>query len=280
MSIHTGPSAVLDDHLLNDGTRCPAIGFGVFQLDADDTVAAVTAAVDSGYRLIDTASAYGNEAAVGAALSGRDDIAVTTKLWNDDQGYDATLRAFDRSAALLGRDTVDTYLVHWPRPRLDRYVDSWRAMAELVEQGRIRSVGVSNFSLDQIDRLTAETGLTPAVNQVEVYPGRSHDELRAGHAERGVRTQAWSPLGRGQGLLEHPTLRRVAAGLRRTPAQVVLRWHVQLGVVPLPRSRRRERIAANLDVAGFVLDDAEMAAVHAVEVPPLEPDPSTLFDIS
>ena len=271
-------------HLLNDGVAIPQIGFGVFQISPEETVRAVGTALEAGYRLIDTASVYGNERGVGKALAQagvpRSEIFVVTKVWNDDQGYDSTLRAFDESLGRLGLDYVDLYLIHWPRPRLDRYVDTWRAMEKLRSQGRIRSIGVSNFEPEQIDRLLAECEVPPSVNQVELRPGLAQAPLRQYHGEHGIVTQAWSPIGRGQGLLTHPDVVAVARAHDRTPAQVVLRWHVQLGVVPLPRSAQAGRIRSNLEVFDFSLTEVELARLTNIATPALEPDPRQLMDLS
>ncbi|MCG8917252.1 aldo/keto reductase [Actinokineospora sp. PR83] len=269
---------------LNDGTTLPQIGYGVFMISPDDVVAPLSAAIETGYRLIDTAAAYGNEEGVGKAIANsgvpRAEFVVTTKLWNDDHGHDETLRAFDRSADKLGLDTVDLYLIHYPRPALGKYVESWRAMVRLREEGRIRSIGVSNFGVPELDRLAEETGVVPAVNQVELHPMFPQDDLRAAHAERGIVTQAWSPIGRNQGLLQHPDVVAIARAVDRTPAQVVLRWHLQLGVVVIPKSERDDRIRANFDLTGFALDEAQMAALGALGEQRCNPVPGTLFDVS
>ncbi|MGW5049917.1 aldo/keto reductase [Actinokineospora sp. NPDC004072] len=253
-------------------------------ISPDDVVGPLATAIDTGYRLIDTAAAYGNEEGVGKAIANsgvpRSEFVVTTKLWNDAHGYDETLRAFDASAQRLGMDVVDLYLIHFPRPALGRYPGSWRAMTRLRDEGRIRSIGVSNFGVAELDRLAAETGVVPAVNQVELHPMFQQEELRAAHAERGIVTQAWSPLGRNQGLLQHPDVVAVAAAVGRTPAQVVLRWHLQLGVVVIPKSERADRIRANFDLTGFALDDAQMAALGRLGEQRCNPVPGTLFDVS
>jgi diketogulonate reductase-like aldo/keto reductase len=270
---------------LNDGTSLPLVGFGVFMMEPDEVVEPLTAAIAAGYRLIDTASAYGNEEGVGRAVAAspvpREELFVTTKLWNDDHGYDETLRAFDRSMQRLGLEYLDLYLVHFPRPHHNRYPDTWRAFEKLQAEGRIRSIGVSNFGVEELDRLAAECSVVPAVNQVELHPFYTQEELRAAHAERGIVTQAWSPLGRNQGLLQHPEVVAIAAAHDRTPAQVVLRWHLQLGVVTIPKSARPERVRANLDIFGFALDGLEMARLGALG-PTIRcnPVPGTLFDVS
>ncbi|MYV67859.1 aldo/keto reductase, partial [Streptomyces sp. SID2131] len=219
---------------LNDGTEIPQIGFGVFQVPDGETTTAVAHALDAGYRSVDTAAVYGNEAGVGRALAAsgiaRDELYVTTKLWNADQGYDATLRAFDDSLAELGLDHVDLYLIHWPAPARDLYVDTWRAIGTLVADGRVRTAGVSNFTPAHLERLLDSSDLVPAVNQIELHPGLQQRELRALHAAHGIATEAWSPLAQGA-VLADPVITGIADRHGKSPAQVVLRWHLQLGNV-------------------------------------------------
>ncbi len=253
---------------LNNGVEIPQLGFGVFQVPPGEVVAPVTTALEAGYRLVDTAAAYQNEEGVGRALreSGvpRAEVFVTTKLWNADHGRDAALAAFDASMAKLGLDTVDLYLIHWPQPGLDRYVETWQALEELYRDGRARAIGVSNFTERHLNRLLAETEVIPAVNQVELHPRFPQEPLRAFHAEHQIATEAWSPLGQGGGLLEDPVIASVARSRARTPAQVVLRWHLQLGCIAIPKSVTPERILANLEVGDFELDDQDMAALTAL----------------
>jgi len=263
---------------LNNGIEMPQLGFGVFQVPPDEVVEPVRAALDCGYRLIDTATLYGNEDGVGRAIaeSGvpRDDIFVTTKVWNSDQGYDRTLQAFDHSLKLLGLDVIDLYLIHWPTPDRDMYVDTWRALERIYADGRARAIGVSNFTVAHLDRVVSEGTVVPAVNQIELHPGLPQDELRAANARHGVVTEAWSPLGRGHGLLDRPEVVTIAAAHHRTPAQVVLRWHLQLGVVVIPKSMRPERIRENFDVFNFELTGDEMALLSALDGPGrVGPDP-------
>lgn len=265
---------------LNNGIEMPQLGFGVFLVPPDEVIEPVRTALDTGYRLIDTATLYGNEEGVGRAIrdSGvaRDDIFVTTKVWNSDQGYDSTLRAFDGSMRLLGLDVLDLYLIHWPMPAKDRYRDTWRALERLYADGRVRAIGVSNFTVAHLDRLLAEAAVVPAVNQVELHPGFPQEQLRAFHERQGIVTESWSPLGRGQGLLEQDAVQAIAAAHRRTPAQVVLRWHLQLGLVVIPKSAHAERIKANFDVFDFTLTDDEMATLSAITSPGrIGPDPDT-----
>ncbi|MFB6841312.1 aldo/keto reductase [Streptomyces sp. NPDC056361] len=253
---------------LNNGVEIPQLGFGVFQVPDDETAAAVTAALETGYRSIDTAAVYGNEAGVGRALAAaglpRDELFVTTKLWNADQGYDATLRAFDVSVAKLGLDHVDLYLIHWPTPARDLYRDSWRAIERLAAEGRVRAAGVSNFQPDHLLRLMEDATLTPAVNQVELHPGLQQAELRAFHSGHGIATEAWSPLAQGAVLGER-VLADLAARYGKSPAQVVLRWHLQLGNVVIPKSVTPARIRENFDVFDFALTDEEMRSVSALD---------------
>jgi 2,5-diketo-D-gluconate reductase A len=264
--------------LLNNGRSIPQVGFGVFQVPADEVADAVLTAISSGYRLIDTAAAYENEEGVGKALaqSGlpRDELFVTTKLRNRDQGRDSALRAFDGSMAKLGLDVLDLYLIHWPRPKRNRYVESWQALEQLYADGRVRAIGVSNFTIPHLERLAAETGIVPAVNQIELHPGWPQDELRAYHQEHGILTQAWSPIGQGQGLLDDPRIQAIAESYGKSPAQLVLRWHVELGNVVIPKSVTPARIAANLDLFDFELDEDDRAALSSYDgMGRLGPDP-------
>jgi diketogulonate reductase-like aldo/keto reductase len=253
---------------LNNGVEIPQLGFGVFQVADDATTAAVTSALEAGYRSIDTAAIYGNEAGVGRALGtsglAREELFVTTKLWNADQGYDATLRAFDASLAKLGLDYVDLYLIHWPTPARDLYRDSWRALERLAEEGRIRAAGVSNFQPEHLRRLMDGATLTPVVNQIELHPALQQSELRAFHGEHGIATEAWSPLAQGA-VLGDPAIVAIAAAHGKSPAQVVIRWHLQLGNVVIPKSVTPARIRANFDVFDFVLTDEEMTAIAGLD---------------
>ena len=252
----------IPQHTLNDGTTIPAIGLGTWPMDDAEAERAVTTALHAGYRLIDTAANYRNETGVGRAVAGagvpREEIVVTTKLPGRHHGYEETLASFEESRARLGLDHVDLYLIHWPLPRVDKYVDSWRAMIKLREDGLVRSIGVSNFTPAHVERLEKETGVLPSVNQVELHPFFPQEELRAHHADKGVLVESWSPLGRGSQLLDDLAVAAVADAHGVTPAQAVLRWHVQLGAVPVPKSSDPERQRANLDVFGFELDDAQM----------------------
>jgi len=250
---------------MNDGHLLPVIGLGTYRTDDAAAAEAVRAGLTAGYRLIDTAASYYNEAGVGQGIATsdvpRDEILVTTKLMGADHGYEPALRAFDESRKRLGLEYVDLYLIHWPLPRLDRYVESWRALLRLRDDGLVRSVGVSNFNPAHVDRLIAETGVAPAVNQVEMHPYFAQEAVRAYNEAHGIVTQAWQPLARKTALLTEPPLAALAARHGVTPAQVVLRWHLQRGVVPIPKSGTPARQRANLDVFDFTLTDAEMAAL-------------------
>jgi 2,5-diketo-D-gluconate reductase A len=257
--------STITPHELNDGRAVPAIGFGTWPLDDDAAEKAVTSALELGYRLVDTATNYRNETGVGRAVARsavpRGSIVVTTKLPGRDHGYDGTLAAFEASRSRLGLERVDLYLIHWPLPRVDKYVDSWRAMIKLRADGLVRSIGVSNFTEEHLTRLVDETGVAPAVNQIEMHPMLPQEELRAFHDELEIVTESWGPLGRGPELLDDAAIRAVAAAHQVTPAQAILRWHVQCGAVPIPKSADPERQRQNLDIFGFELTPDEMAAI-------------------
>ncbi|MFH8619648.1 aldo/keto reductase [Streptomyces sp. NPDC017979] len=266
---------------LNNGVTMPQLGFGVWQVPDDEATAAVTTALDAGYRSIDTAAAYENETGTGRALAAsglpREELFVTTKLWNSDQGYDPALRAFDASLDRLGLDYVDLYLIHWPLPRRDAYVDTYRALEKVLSEGRARAIGVSNFLPEHLERLVEETSVVPAVNQIELHPQLQQHAAREVHARLGIATEAWSPLGSGKGLLEAPAVVAVARKHGRSPAQVVLRWHVQSGLIAIPKSVTPSRIRENLAVFDFELDSDDLAALAALdEGRRLGPDPATL----
>jgi len=253
---------------LTDGATIPQLGLGVFQMSDEQAEAAVLAAHEVGYRLVDSAAGYENENGVGRAIArlDRDDVYVTTKLKNDDHGYDEALEAFDLSMSKLGIDTLDLYLVHWPCPQQNRYVETWRALIRLREEGRVRSIGVSNFEPHHLRRIVDETGVVPAVNQVELHPFLQQRELRSVHAELGVVTEAWSPLGQGGShLLAHPTVTQIAAEHEATPAQVVLAWHLAEGIVVIPKSVTPSRIAENFGAAELVLGEAEVSSISALD---------------
>jgi diketogulonate reductase-like aldo/keto reductase len=262
---------------MNDGHRIPQLGFGVFKVDPDRTADIVAHALQVGYRSIDTATLYDNEDGVGAAIAesriAREKLFVTTKVWNDDQGHDATLRAFERSLRRLGLEYVDLYLIHWPVPAQDRYVETWQALTELKADGRARSIGVSNFQIEHLRRVIAETGVTPAVNQIELHPHLQQAQLRRFHDETGILTEAWSPLGRGRAL-DDSVVNDIARRHERTAAQVVLRWHLQLGNVVIPKSATPARVEENFAVFDFELSAAEMEAMAGLEAASrIGPDP-------
>jgi len=255
------------DVIFTDGRDIPPIGLGVFDMGAGRTVDLVRAAIRTGYRAVDTAAIYGNEADVGEAVrtSGRP-VFVTTKVWHSDHGYDAALTAFEQSYERLGLDVVDLCLIHWPAPKRDLYVETWKALVRLKDEKRVRSIGVSNFSADQIERILAETGVAPVANQIELHPRFQQAELRAFHAQRGIATISWSPLGRGKELA-NPTLVAIAAKHRRTPAQIILRWHVDLGLIPIPKSADPGRQAENIAIFDFALDAEDHAAIAGLDDP-------------
>lgn len=264
---------------LNNHVQIPQLGFGVFQVPPEDAERVVSLALETGYRSIDTAAAYQNEEGVGKAIASsglaRDDIFVTTKLRNSDHGYDQALRAFDASARRLGLDTVDLYLIHWPLPAADRYVETWKALQKLAADGRVRAIGVSNFAVEHLRRLLAETGTVPAVNQVELHPHFQQTEVRAEHAAHGIATEAWSPLGQGT-VLSDATITRLAQQHNVTPAQVVLRWHLQLGNIVIPKSVTPARIRENFDILGFELSAEDLSAIADLESGRrIGPDPAT-----
>ncbi|MEV6611393.1 aldo/keto reductase [Kutzneria sp. NPDC051319] len=253
---------------LNNGVEIPQLGFGVFQVPDEETTAAVTAALEAGYRSIDTAAAYANERGVGEAIKAsgiaRDDLFITTKLWNSAQGYDNTLRAFDESMAQLGLEQLDLYLIHWPVPKADKYVETWKAFEKLHADGRVRAIGVSNFQPKHLRRLLDEGLTLPAINQVELHPALQQATLRAFHTEHGIVTEAWSPLAKGE-VLDAPEITKTAAKHGKSPAQVVLRWHLQLGNVVIPKSVTPKRIRENLEVFDFELDGDDLAAIGGLE---------------
>ncbi len=253
---------------LNDGNRIPQLGLGVFKVPPDDAADVVRTALQAGYRHIDTAAAYGNETGVaeGIERSGvpREDVFVTTKLWNGDHGRDRARRALEGSLERLGFEFVDLYLIHWPVPGQDQYVETWQTLIELKAEGRVRSIGVSNFLLGHLERIIGETGETPTVNQIELHPRLVQAELRGFHQEHAILTEAWSPLGRGE-LLDQTAIVGVARAHGRTPAQVMIRWHLQLGNVVIPKSVTPSRIEENFDVFDFVLDDEQMRSISELD---------------
>lgn len=239
---------------LNDGRTMPQLGLGVYQMAEDETGRLTSSAIELGYRAVDTATIYKNEAGVGAAVRGTDEtIFVTTKLWNSEHGFDRALKAFDASFEALGLDWIDLYLIHWPVPKEEKFVETWKALIRLREEGRVRSIGVSNFTEVQLERIIDDTGVVPAVNQIELHPSFQQVELRAFHEANGIATTSWSPLGQG-GSIKDPVIGGIARKHGRTPAQVILRWHIENGLIVIPKSSSRERQAENLDIFGFTLD--------------------------
>ena len=253
---------------LNDGNTIPQLGFGVFKVDPDKTSRIVRDAFEVGYRHIDTAKIYGNEEGVGHAIktSGidRDELSITTKLWNADQGYESGLEAFEKSLGRLQLDYVDLYLIHWPAPANDNYVDAWKALEKIRESGRAKSIGVSNFTVDHLTRLLGETDVVPAVNQIELHPEFQQREITAFGREHGIATEAWSPLAQGA-LLKEPNVQEIAEAHGKSLAQVILRWHIQQGNIIFPKSNNRERIEENFQIFDFELSDDEQASITALE---------------
>ncbi|ROS51411.1 aldo/keto reductase [Frigoribacterium sp. PhB24] len=262
------PSIDVPQITLNDGRTIPQLGLGVYKVADDEAERVVETALAEGYRHLDTAEFYANERGVGRALrtSGvpRDEVFLTTKVWNTAQGYDETLRSFDESLTKLGTDHVDLYLIHWPAPKQDKYVETYRALETIRAEGRALSIGVSNFQVAHLERLMAETDVVPAINQVEAHPWLQQHELRAFDAAHGIVTEAWSPLARGR-ILDNAALVRIGAKHGVTPAQVTIRWHLQQGLVVIPKSVTPSRIRANLDVFGFELDPGDLAAIAGIE---------------
>jgi 2,5-diketo-D-gluconate reductase A len=268
---------------LNDGNAIPQVGLGVWQTPPEDTERAVATALGAGYRHIDTAAAYGNEQEVGRAVTesgvARKDVYLVTKLWNADHGYDNTLKAFDTSMKRLGLtgddDYLDLYLIHWPMPDRNAFIDTFKAFAHLRDQGRIRSIGVSNFEPEHLRILVDGIGIVPAVNQIELHPLFQQQELREVHAQLGIATEAWSPLGQGS-LLSNPAVTAVADAHGKTPAQVLIRWHMQLGNIVIPKSVTPERIVSNFDVFDFELSEQDVASISSLgDGTRLGPDPRT-----
>jgi 2,5-diketo-D-gluconate reductase A len=257
----------------------PQLGFGVFQIPPEETVEATLRAFQTGYRHIDTAAAYQNEAEVGQAFRAadlpRDDVFITTKCFNDDHGYNQAKDAFKASLGRLDLDYVDLYLIHWPVPSQDLYVETWKAFVDLQKDGYVRSIGVSNFQAEHLRRIVDETGVTPAVNQIELHPRFQQDGLRREHADRGIVTEAWSPLAQGA-VLDDPTITEIADAHGKTTGQTVLRWHIQLGNVVFPKSVTPERIEENFDVFDFHLTGDEMDSIQALDAGDrIGPDPDT-----
>jgi 2,5-diketo-D-gluconate reductase A len=270
----------MTDLTLNDGRSMPRLGMGTWQIPDSQAAAIVRRGLDLGYRLVDTAAIYDNERGVGEGFKGESyqdgGAFLTTKLWNDRHGDPEA--ALDESLALLGVDAVDLYLIHWPVPAEDRYVEAWQAMIALREAGKARSIGVSNFLPEHLDRLKAETGVVPAVNQIELHPRFQQREARAYHAEHGIVTQSWSPIGQGKGLLEDPAVARIAAKHHRSAAQVVIAWHLHHGLSVIPKASGADHLSDNLAAQDVSLDDEDVAAINALDRADgrLGPDPRSM----
>lgn len=253
---------------LNNGQLIPQLGLGVYKVQQDVAVDVVRTAIDLGYRRVDTAALYDNEVEVGAAIrtSGldREDLFVTTKIWNDRHGFSEATEAIDEALSRLNIDYIDMLLIHWPCPKQNKFVETWSALEKSLETGKIRGIGVSNFHPEHLDRLIAESHVVPALNQVELHPGLSQSEIRRYDADHGIATEAWSPIARGK-LNEHPSIQSISASHQKTPAQVILRWHIQLGNLVIPKSTNPDRLAENLDVFDFELNQSEMDAILALE---------------
>ena len=253
---------------LNDGRTMPQLGLGVWRTPQEVAAEVVKIALEAGYRSVDTAAIYGNERGVGEGLKAaevaRADIFLTTKLWNDNQGFDSTLTAFDKSLGRLGLESVDLYMIHWPAPKKDLYVDTWKALVRLKEEGRAKSIGVSNFQPEHLQRIIDETGVVPAVNQVELHPSFQQRALRDAHAKHGIHTESWSPLGQGK-QLEDPVVAEIARKHGRTPAQVVIRWHLDSGLIVIPKSVTPSRIVENFQVFDFELSEDEMEKIATLD---------------
>ncbi|MDB5432577.1 MAG: putative oxidoreductase/MSMEI [Caulobacter sp.] len=265
---------------LNDGHAMPQFGLGVFQTPQDVTAGVVETALKAGYRSIDTAAIYANERGVGEGLKAsgvaREDVFLTTKLWNEHQGFDSALKAFDASLGRLALETIDLYLIHWPSPTRDLYVDSWKALVRLKQEGRVGSIGVSNFAPEHLERIIGETGVAPTLNQIELHPAFQQHAWRAADEKHGVLTESWSPLGRGN-QLDDPTLGAIAAKHGKTTAQVIIRWHLDSGLIVIPKSVTPSRIVENIQVFDFKLDADDLGKIAGLDKPDgrIGPDPAT-----
>ena len=253
----------------NDGRTIPQLGYGVWQVDDATAEDVVGRAFKAGYRHIDTAKIYGNEAGVGRAIEASglspEELFITTKLWNADQGYESTLQAFEESMQRLGLETLDLYLIHWLQPKQGKYVDTWKALVELQKRGRVHSIGVSNFTVEALQEILDATGVVPAINQVETHPYLNQAELRAFEADKGILHESWSPLGSGKGLLEDPVLAGIAEKLGATPAQVVIAWHLALGLVVIPKSVTESRIIENWGALEVSLSEEDIEAINGLD---------------
>ncbi|MHC5305709.1 aldo/keto reductase [Bartonella sp. LJL80] len=253
---------------MNDGHTIPQLGYGVWKISDQDAKQAVSQAIKTGYRHIDTAKAYDNETGVGQGVVeagiGRENVFIATKVWNTDQGFDQTLKAFDQSVKRLGTDYVDLYLIHWPVPAKDLFVETWKALIRLRDEKRVRSIGVCNFRIVDLERLMQETGVAPVLNQVELHPQFQQKELRIFHEKNNILTEAWAPLGRGI-LLDNPVLKAIADSHGKTVAQIILRWHMELGTVAIPKSQSPIRMAENFDIFDFKLTAGDHDQIAAID---------------
>lgn len=247
-----------------DGESIPQLGLGVYLTPAEETAEIVDYAAGLGYRMVDTAAFYHNEEGVGRAVKSRKDLYVTTKLWNSAHGFDAARRAFDESMEKLGLDVLDLYLIHWPAPKNNLYVETWKALIALKKEGRIRSIGVSNFNADHLERIINETGEVPVINQVELHPAFQQRKLRGFHEKHGILTESWSPLGRGANL-DNPVIKKIAEKHQKSPAQAVIRWHLDQGLVVIPKSANHQRLKENIDVFSFRLDATDLAEMEELD---------------
>lgn len=253
---------------LNDGLKIPTVGFGTWKVSDAEAPAVVEAALAAGYRSIDTAAIYANEAGVGTAIKNssldRSEIFLTTKVWNSEQGYDSTLRAMESSLKKLKTDYVDLYLIHWPMPAQDKYVSTWKALNRLRTEGIARSIGVCNFNIDHLERLIGETGVIPVLNQIELHPYFQQKELRDFHVKHNIATEAWSPLARGK-LFENKIIVDLAKKHNKTPSQIVLRWHFENGIIAIPKSGQTKRILENIDIFDFNLEASDLALISTID---------------
>lgn len=249
---------------LLDRNTIPQVGLGVWETPVEQTADVVRKAISLGYQAVDTARLYKNEAGVGDGLADHPDVFVATKLWNNEQGYDSTLRAFDKSAQFLKRNVVDLYLIHWPMPEQGQYLDSWKALIHLKKEGRVRSIGVSNFEAEHLERIMQETGEVPVINQIELHPYFQQESLRAFHKQHHIQTQSWRPLGKGA-VLADPLIKEIAQRYHKSPAQIILRWQVQNELIVIPKSVNPERMAENLNIFDFQLSEDDMAAMRSLD---------------
>ena len=260
---------------MNDGRQIPQLGFGTYKMDEDQAPESVQIALDTGYWMVDTAAVYQNERGVGKGIGDWSDIFLQTKIWNDSQGYDRTLRAADKCLERLGRDHVDMLLIHWPCPEKDLYVETWKALIELRKQGKAKSIGVSNFREEDLKRIVDETGVTPALNQIELHPTFQQREMRKVHDEMGIVTQSWSPLGQGEGL-EKGAIKEIAEEIGQPASAVIIRWHIQCGLSTIPKATSRDHIEANFKALDFELTAEQMKKIDDLDDPDgrMGPDPA------